>query len=107
MESVLHFQALWESVLTVTTGLLSHYCVPAAVPGTGMERTQPCPCSQSVSPSVNKRWCQGVPWALRMRALVERDFVGCDFLVAVCLRMGILEEHIWGSRGEIGMIASS
>lgn len=40
MESVLRFQALWESVLIVTTGLLSHYYVPAAALGTGMERTQ-------------------------------------------------------------------
>lgn len=59
MESVLRFQALWESVLTVTTGLLSHYCVPAAAPGTGMEHTQPCPCSQSVSSSVNKQMVPG------------------------------------------------
>lgn len=40
MELVSHFQALWESVLSVTTGLLSDYCVPAAALGTGMQNTQ-------------------------------------------------------------------
>lgn len=36
-----------------------HYSVPAAALGTGMERTQPCPCSQSVSPSVSKQMVPG------------------------------------------------
>lgn len=40
MELVSRFQALWESVLSVTTGLLSDYCVPAAALGTGMQNTQ-------------------------------------------------------------------